>query len=81
MCVCVCGRLAVCVCVCVCMCVHVCVGPRGVLFLMSVVPLYTEHLKISNVATKFRCTANVAHRRQSRPDYGHGCQVKVLKTV
>ena len=29
----------------------------------------------------FRCRANMAHIRQSRPDSGRGFQVKVLKTV
>ena len=28
-----------------------------------------------------RCRANMAHIRQSRPDYGLGFQVEVLKTV
>ena len=30
--------------------------------------------------TAVRCRANVAHLRQSRPDYGLGFQVKFLKT-
>jgi len=28
----------------------------------------------------FRCRANMARKRQSRPDFGLGFQVKVLKT-
>ena len=31
--------------------------------------------------TLVRCPANMAHIRQSRPDYGLGCQVKVVETL
>ena len=47
-------------------------------------PVESSHLFLELVifgAAVFRCRANMAHTRQSRPDSGRGFQVIVLETV